>query len=563
MAGGAAAFSMDMKRRPAGRVSVSIAVLLSLAPPLVALPSAAPSTPKGQLISCAVSKFESPRWSPVTYGYCGLIYDNRPEPRQIEIEDLTKRADADPEDAATRDRLVVLLRQEQRGEEATKRHEEAVAIYRRRLKADPADARTMAWLAIAIHTTPEGLELATQAVKAGPDCWEAWCALAVTQARRTLVLCFEDMPGLKEGEVDLLRLQPALTRVSGSKARSEAILELGGRAVANALKAIELAPKGVTDAYLRFLAIRLEMTFVLNNLRLKQRERVPAIEEADRESMNWLQKGLPICRDDPQALGLLGLLSFQNLMAHVPRGADGQPEAKALAQRQTEVLGPFMLRLQELSETAPPERAALAGEAYASLVLFVQLLGGQAISSSELPALLDRVVRVLPRRCLAWETRIFIQEVQSNSSVDSNVGAARQIALKRQKVLPTPRSQALVATTSLLEDEAAEWRKAVNMAPSDVEYRLNLATALVRHDATAAQLDEALRELQKATELGYEQEIWQSQPGLDMMRQRTFIVQQALSGQLDRAREACAAYVQQFPDNREGPIMQQALAEWK
>lgn len=530
---------------------------------LAVQPSTAPSTPKDQLISCAVSKFESPRWSPETYGHSGLFFDNRPEPRQIEIEDLTKRADSEAEDAACRDRLTHLLRLEKRADEATKRHEEAVAIYRRRLKADPADARTMAWLAIALHTTPEGHELATQAVTSGPDCWEAWCALALTQARRTLVLCFEDMPGLKAGEVDLLRLQPALTRVAGSKARSEAILKLGARATANALKAVELAPKGVTDAYLRFLAIRLEMAFVLNNLRLQRRESVPDIAEADRESMTWLQKGLPICRDDPQALGLLGLLAFQNLMAHIPRGADGQPEAKVLAQRQTEVLGPFMLRLQELSETAPPERAALAGEAYAALVMFVQLLGGQAISSSELPAMLDRVVRVLPRRCLAWETRIFIQEIQSNSSVDSNMRAAREIALRRQKALPTARSQALVAVTSLLDGEAAEWRKAVKMDPTDVEYRLNLATALVRHDATAAELDEALQELQKATELGYEQDLWQSQPSLDMIRQRTFIVQQALSGQLDRAREACAAYVQQFPDSREGPIMQRALDAWK
>ena len=61
----------------------------------------------------------------------------------------------------------------------------------------------------------------------------------------------------------------------------------------------------------------------------------------------------------------------------------------------------------------------------------------------------------------------------------------------------------------------------------------------------------------------YKRQPWQRQPRLDMIRQRTFIVQQALSGQLDRAREACAAYVQQFPDSREGPIMQRALDAWK
>lgn len=96
-------------------------MLLSLAPMLAVQPSTAPSTPKDQLISCAVSKFESPRWSPETYGHSGLFFDNRPEPRQVEIEDLTKRADANPEDAACRDRLTHLLRLEKRADEATRR----------------------------------------------------------------------------------------------------------------------------------------------------------------------------------------------------------------------------------------------------------------------------------------------------------------------------------------------------------------------------------------------------------------------------------------------------------
>lgn len=498
------------------------------------------------------------KWQPFIQGNRGLVFDDRPEPRSVQAEVWRKKAAADPDDAESRSRL---FESPETDEEALRCKDEAVAIYRRHLAAKPDDAVTMAWLAMLLRDTDEGKELAEKAAQLAPERWEPRLALARVLALRCIKGCFVGLKNLPPGGVDMMRLEEALRTQGGSDERSGVIFKNGNQAIESAKKSMELAPAGVTEPYLRFLGTRVELSMIMNNLHAVRGEPFPSIDEADRESLMWLGKGVDICRDRPEALGALGLLAFQNVMAEGSRKRLSDSEK---AERQKQVLAPCMEKLRDLCDHRDPLVAAPACEAYSALIVFVQMLGGKPSSSEELPTLLEKAVKLDPHRCLAWDLRLYLAMEAGVTGGDLQEARKDALALARErlKVIPSGRSHALVAYYLDGLDAVAEWRLALEKEADNAEYRVNLSAAILRYDDSSKGLDACMGELQKATEQGYAQNLWDQYQKLDKMRRRVFIVHQALSGNTDVARAAASALIELDPGDSHSIHLLDALKAW-
>jgi tetratricopeptide (TPR) repeat protein len=504
-------------------------------------------------------RFACPTWSPAISDVLGVIYDDRPEPRQLEIEKLTRQAAADPRDAACRFRLGVLLGKAGRHDESTRRYKEAEEIHRERLKADPDDLPALTGLAHCLRGTEEGGRLAKRATELAPAACESWLALAQHQSRLLMIQCCEGLDDLPASGFDQSRLVEALRLRARSDPQSQAIFELGREVLASSLKAIEVAPAN-PEPFLRNLAMRpivMEILDILHRLRDE-----PSLDWAEerRQSSGRFEQAVLLCRDSPEALGAVTMLRFLAAYALLPKNPHGCPDVELLKKRQEEVLDPALARLRELHDSPDAEIAAAACEAYSALVSFIPVFGGLPVPTSELPALLTRAVRLAPRRCLAWDLLIQYTDLHA----DGNMDEARAVAVERAKVLKTGRSHALIGLCSRDHQASrAGWEQAVKLEPGNVEYLLNLAAESLRGGQSRQSREAVSGLLDQAADLAYDSSHRQLYPELSTFRLRIFAVNQALAGNPEVARRTVAQILVDDPDDAHAQGLQRFLEEAK
>ena len=501
------------------------------------------------------ASFECVRWEPVIFDHLGLIYDNRPEPLQVEIENLTQQAVAEPRDAACRYRLGCLLKFAGRNDEGVLRLKEAEEIHRKRLEADPEDVQGLTGLVLHLRGTAEGARMARLATEVAPQAWESWVAMAQHQAQALMLKCFEGV-----GTIDMSRLPHALQFQAQSEEQSKTIFALARDALASSLKAIEVAPAD-PEPILRHLALRPKVMFFVNSLHRLRREIAVDQAEVDRQSLELMKQAVSLCRDRPEALGAVTLLQFKTMYSLLPKNGQGRPDPEVLAKRQNEVLSPGLTRLRELCDNSDANLAAPACEAYGAVVFFVRVLGGSPLFSADVPALLARAVRLAPRRCLAWDLRITYAGMSPDGRITADSSEACTLAVERSKVLKTGRSQALVGFVSQKKElSKAAWERALKLEPENLEYLLNLAAISLRISHTAQTRAAAIGLLQKAADIWYANSKWQLRPELNAFRLRIFAVQQALGGDREGARATVEKILEDYPGDAQALSLQSLVA---
>ena len=331
--------------------------------------------PRKKLTDFLGARFACPNWSPAIYDDLGVVYDDRPEPRQLEIEKLTRQAAADPRDAACRFRLAVLLGNAGRNDESIGRYQEAEEIHRQRLKTDPDDLQGLTGLALCLRGTEEGGRCARRATELAPAACESWLALAQHQSRLLMIQCCEGLDDLPASGFDRSRLVEGLRLRARSDPQSQAIFELGREVLASSLKAIEVAPAN-PEPFLRYLAMRpivLETADILHRVRDE-----PLLDWAEerRQSLGRFEQAVLFCRDSPEEIGALTILRFLAAHALLPKNVNGKPDLEMLKKRQEEALDPALARLRELQDSPDAEIAAAACDAYSALVSFMPAFGG-------------------------------------------------------------------------------------------------------------------------------------------------------------------------------------------
>ena len=514
-----------------------------------------------RLIDHLGANFNSIKWEPVIFEHLGLIYDNRPEPLQVEIEDLQRQAATDPQDAACRYRLGYLLKFGGRIDEGDRQIKDAEAIYRKRLEADPVDLQGLTGLALCLRGTEEGGRMALRATEVAPQAWESWSALAQHQGQAILLKCFEGVANLPEGGVDMSRLQEALQFQAQSEEQSKAIFDLGRETFASSLKAIEVAPDD-SESFLRHLAIRLKVLLFVNSLHRMRQESAPDQAEVDRQSLELLKKAATLCRDRPDALGAVTLLRLMTAYSLLPKNAEGKPESNILEKLQDEVLTQVLARLRELGDSPDTSLAAPACEAYGAVVFLASFYGLHPPLTADVSTVLARAVRLAPRRCLAWDLRIHYAGVKPDGQITADSPEAYTLAVERAKVLKTGRSQALVGLCSQKKESSkAAWERALKLEPENLEYLLNLVAVSLRISQTEKARTAAIGLLQKAAEIWYANVQWQRRPELDAFRLRIFAVQQALGGDLEGARRTVAKVLADHPGDAGALSLQTLVAD--
>ena len=514
-----------------------------------------------RLIDHLGANFNSIQWEPVIFEHLGLIYDNRPEPLQLEIEDLQRQAATDPQDAACRYRLGHLLKFGGRIDEGDRQLKDAEAIYRKLMEADPVDLQGLTGLALCLRGTEEGGRMARRATEVAPQAWESWSALAQHQGQAILLKCFEGLANLPDGGVDMSRLQEALQFQAQSEKQSNAIFDLGRETLASSLKATEVAPDD-SEPLLRHLANRLKVLLFVNSLHRMRQESTPDQAEVDRQSLELLKKAATLCQDRPEALGAVTLLRLMTAYSLLPKNAQGKPESDILEKLQDEVLTQVLARLRELGDSPDASLAAPACEAYGAVVFVASCYGLHPPLTADVTTLLARAVRLAPRRCLAWDLRIHYAEVKPDGQITADSPEAYNLAVERAKVLNTGRSQALVGLCSQKKESSkAAWERALKLEPENLEYLLNLVAVSLRISQTEKARAAAIGLLQKAADIWYANVQWQRHPDLDAFRLRIFAVQQALGGDLEGARRTVAKVLQDHPGDAGALNLQTLVAD--
>lgn len=513
---------------------------------------------RAALIDCIPRVALTANWTPTVREESGFTYDQRREPRGILTEDLEKKATADPSDAATRVALSITALDEAK-RQAWKG--EAETIYRKRLKQNPEDAVAMAALAMLLRTVPEGYELAQAAVRRAPDCWQAHQALGLVLNDRLLRAAFAGLSHLPPSGVDRDRWDEALSVLTSSEERSKTVFQLGEESLREIEKALALAPPGEREPFFFTIALHRNVNEMTRRLHAARQE--PALTDAEwnTQEAEWIRsKGLIVCKDHPESLAAAGFLAYSIDVSAAPRGLSGEE----LTQKQKKFLAPYLTRLQELADHADPQIAASACEGYAGVVFFVHMLGGR-VGSEDLIPLLKKAVRLAPRRCLAWDllmSQTFGSLLSNGETQDSARAAMHSLAVQRLAALPTPSSHAAVAFSSGSSKDLSEWEAAVKGDPDDIGMRLNLAASVLENVPGQAGMDRCLAELQKATEMGHQNNYWEERPGFDAYRRRIFAVHQALSGNLQAARDAVAWITERFPTDQPANELAKVLKNW-
>jgi tetratricopeptide (TPR) repeat protein/TolB-like protein len=505
--------------------------------------------------------FAYPSWSPAIYDDLGVIYDDRPEPLRLEIEKLTRHAAADPQDAACRFRLAVLLGNAGRNDEISQRYKEAEEIYRKRLEAEPDDLQGLTGLAHCLRGTEEGGRLAKRATELAPGACESWLALAQHQSRLLMIKSCEGLDNLPASGFDRSRLFEALRLRARSETQCQAIFELGREALASSLKAIEVAPAN-PEPFLRNLAIRPIVMEALDILHRVRDEPTLDWTEENRQNESRLEQAVLLCRDSPEALGAVTILRFIAAHARLAKNTDGRPAFETLKMRQEEVLAPALTRLRELSDSTNPDTAAAACDAYCAVITFVPVFGGLPIPTSHLPPLLTHAVHLAPQRCLAWDLLIHHANSKSGGTTRSINEESLPIATDRSKVLKTGRSHALIGLCSQNHEASkAAWEQAVKLEPDNVEYLLNLAAASLRVSQTEQSRAAVCALLDRITDLWYDPQHRERYPELAAFRLLIFAVQQALSDNPDGALRTVAKVLEDHPDDIQAQGLQTFLQE--
>ena len=494
--------------------------------------------------------FQFIQWVTLIDDRAGFIYDHRPEPRRLKIEDLEKAVKTNPRNLAGRHLLAELLLLDGQEKKGKKVLQEVEQLYRKRLAADPQDTQSLTWLAMHLRGKEEGGRFAEQVVRLAPRAWQSWLALSSHQFQKVLLNMMAGLEGLPESGVDISRLDEGLKLQAYSAENSKAIFALAAEGLAQMQKAMDLAPVGETEPILRRLALQLSLMPALRQLHQLRGDPLQPESELLEQTRELLVTGVRLCQDQPEALGALGLFQFLNLHASLPKQASGKPEPELLEKRQAEVLSPVMIRLRELCDHASPAIAAAACEAYSALVYMIPIFGGHPPSTSDLPMLLKKAVRLEPRRCLAWDLLIGMPLADSTLSWESQSAAAHLVAIERHRALPTSGSLALLAITSSVPEEAVvQWRAALAAEPGNIIYRLQLTAAILRGSQKPEDLAAALVELKAATELGYQETFWEKFPLMDTHRLRLFALYQGLKGDLTGMRETMTHLTTQYPED--------------
>ena len=504
---------------------------------------------KEKLAESLAARFEIVKWTPMVFADVGLIYDNRPEPRQLEIEDLNRRAASDPEDAACRYRLWALLKLEGRKDESGRRIKEAEEIYRRRLEVEPENLQALTGLALCLCGTDEGGRMAKRATELAPRAGEAWLALARHQAWQLKSRCLEGFGILPDDEGAMSNIRESLMRRARSEQQSQAIFDLGRDALANCLRAVEVAPVN-PEVLLRVEAIRREVEFVVNALHEARGESAPDQSKMDAQCFELMEKAAQLCRDKPEALAAVTIFQFVSAYALLPKSLNGIPDHEMLEKRQAEVLTPVLARLREMSDSPDAAIAAPACEAYGALLSGVPSLGGLPIHSTDLPARLARAVRLDPRRCLAWDLLIYHTQSNEDGEFRGYSEEVSRLSEERARFLKTGRSHAMVGLCSgNRELSKAAWEEAVKLEPENLEYLLNLAAISLRCSQLAESRDTVSGLMEKVSDLWYDDKHLQRQPALDSFRLRIFAVMQALGDDLNGARNTVNKMMEDYPDD--------------
>jgi len=494
--------------------------------------------------------FQFIQWVTLIDDQADFIYDHRPEPRQLKIEDLEKAVKTNPQNLEDRHLLGHLLLQDGQEKKGEKVLQEVEQLYRKRLATDPKDIQSLTRLAMHLRGKEEGGRFAEQAVQQDPQAWQSWLALSSHQLQKALLTMMVGLEGLPESGIDMSRLDEGLKLQAYSAENSKAIFDFAAEGLTQMQKAMDLAPVREIEPILRRIALQFTLMPALRQLHQLRGDSLPPESELLDQTRQLLLRGVRLCWDQPEPLGALGLFQFLNLYASLPKQANGKPEPELLEKRQAEVLGPAMIRLRELCDHASPAIAAAACEAYSALVYMIPIIGGHPPPTSDLPMLLKKAVRLEPRRCLAWDLLIGMPLADITLDWESQCAAAHLIAIERHKALPTSRSLALLAFTSSVPKEAVvQWRASLAAEPENVIYRLQLTAAILRGSQKPEDLAAALVELKAATELGYKDAFWEKFPLMDTHRLRLFALYQGLKGDLTGMRETMTHLTTQYPED--------------
>ena len=457
-----------------------------------------------KLAESLVPRFEIVKWTPMIFADVGLIYDNRPEPRQLEIEDLNRRAASDPGDAACRYRLWALLKLEGRKDESDRRIKEAEEIHRRRLEVEPENLQALTGLALCLRGTEEGGHLARRATELAPQVGESWLALALHQAWLLQSQCLAGFNIQPDSEDAMRHMQGALMRRARSESESQAIFDLGRDSLANGLKAIEAAPAD-PETLLRVLVNWNLVEVIVIALHEARGEPTPDRSRVKQQLSELMEHAAKLSNHMPEALSAVTFFRFLSAYQLAPKSLNGIPDPEILKKQQEAALAPALSRLRELCDSPDAAIAVPAGEAYGVLLCVVQQAGGLPEQSADLSPLLTRAVLLNPRRCLAWDLHIHLTYLKADGATMGGAEDAFNLAVERAKVLKTGRSQAMVGiSTGNKESSKAAWEEAVKLEPENLEYLLNLAAISLRCSQTAESLAYVSGLMEKASDLWYD-----------------------------------------------------------
>jgi tetratricopeptide (TPR) repeat protein len=490
-------------------------------------------------------------WTPRIYPGHGLIYDERAETLTAAIEALRLQAEKEPKNAVCRYQRGFFLQLAQQPKESQTAMEEAQRIARSILKDRPDDIDACYVLVRCLSGNEEAGRIAKMGMEANPTDWRSWRTQSYYQSDVFLRALFQGLKDLPPQGYDLERVQEAFQMLSGSKAECVKLIQLLQESLASAEKAVAVSEES-SDALLFLLAMRTHIAIylpILGDMLGQEEDDMFAVSHKNLEVMRRI---IPAAQDQPEVLAAISFIQF-HAMAGMAREKQGPAyDATAMYKNGQAAIAPAMQRLQQLAESADATTAAQAYEGYAAVLLAQTGAGFAMVLPDDFAQRLGKALAVAPQRLLLWDMSI-VHEANRENVSRAQIMRCHEMALKRGKIFPSARCNAILAATAPTPAEECQyWDKASAMEPTQLFYALHQVAAKMRVDASEAGLDYALTRLQEIGDQGYEKNYWQGHPEHNSYRLCLFVIQQALAGKMDAARRALDAFLRMSPSDPTG-----------
>jgi tetratricopeptide (TPR) repeat protein len=435
----------------------------------------------------------------VLYDADGLtVTELKPEPEK-EIEKIRKTLTGKPDDADRYARLGRLHREIGDDRASREAFDKAVALYRGRVEAAPADADLLVELGTTLASArqwDEADKVLRQAVRLAPQSWKAWTELGWFVQRRATAALFGGpekwTQKIRWGELYALAADGKFTPEDAASAGR--FLDEAGRCYDKAVAVAPERPEPYAErAGFRFSEKELRATIDL----VCSEKGGPLGSPATPEVLDDFRTAVALGMKTPH---VLATAAFYEMLAGTtangpPRPAGGSP-LDALPEANREQVCKIVRVLQEVAEDKDPARSAEALSALSAL---------QSLLLADFDAAEKNVRRLLklqPNNEPAWDMLLTITARHKDEEL------CLKDCLERLEHCDSAHGRLITAKTYVRLghfDKAEEhYRAAVKLAPRDFLANLSLATLLLKRAHDRDTFLEAFAQVERTGKLGPE-----------------------------------------------------------